>query len=433
MGIFTFRRQESDQAWLTLDNAAKIYPAVTNKTRTSVFRLSVELLDPVNLKSLELALEESLIDFPYFKSHLRKGFFWYWLEPSESIPVVQFDNQTPCRSFQMQRRNHLLFRVLAKERTISAEFSHILTDGGGGMQFFQRMLFAYGKHEAWGIPESDESKHIIKETPDILEDKYVSFFKKKYPKPSSITKAYHLALKLPRVPVFSTTTAEMSAKEVLAVAKGRNVSLTEYLAAVYLFTLQKFYLQDTYKSFVPRKSVLRVQIPVNLRAIYNSNTLRNFALFVMPEIDPKLGAYSFDEITRIVHHYMQLETERRQIQRIITRNVGGEKNPLIRITPLLLKVPTLALIFNKSGPLLYSGVLTNLGLVRLPNAYKEYVRGFRFVAPPPDPKLKINAAVVSCNDRLILTFGNQTNTNEFEKEYFNFILQENIRVKILSQ
>ena len=54
----------------------------------------------------------------------------------------------------------------------------------------------------------------------------------------------------------------------------------------------------------------------------------------MPEIDPRLGEYSFEEITRIVHHYMQLETDKRQIMRIIRRNVGGEKNLMVRAIPL---------------------------------------------------------------------------------------------------
>lgn len=431
MGIFSFNRSENSHLWLKLDNAAKIFPAVTNSTRTSVFRLSVDLTEPVNLSCLEKAIRITMNDMPYFQSHLRKGFFWYWLEPSTASLKIQPDDQAPCRTFSMQKRNHLLIRVLARNNTISTEFSHILTDGGGGMQFLQKLLFEYGRLKEWAIPAPEDAGILSVQTPEVLEDGYVKFFKKKYPKPHKISHAFHLPFAVGRKIHFSTITAELSVKEVLERSRSREISMTEYLASVYLYSLQKSYLKEQRESSRRGKSVLRVQIPVNLRGIYQSNTLRNFALFVMPEIDPRFGAYSFDEIAATVHHYMQLETNVRQIQRIIARNVGGEKNPLIRIVPLLLKIPILILLFNNSGPLLYSGVLTNLGAVKLHNSLDNYIQGFRFIAPPPDPRIRINGALVSYKDRLILSFGNQTTNTSFERDFFKFLVEDKIHVKIL--
>ena len=54
--------------------------------------------------------------------------------------------------------------------------------------------------------------------------------------------------------------------------------------------------------------------------------MRNFSLFVLPEIDLRLGQYTFDEIIKIVHHRMKLETDEKLINKIISRNVGSEKN-----------------------------------------------------------------------------------------------------------
>ena len=153
----------------------------------------------------------------------------------------------------------------------------------------------------------------------------------------------------------------------------------------------------------------------------------------MPEIAPNLGAYTFDEVLTTVHHYMQLETDKRQIRRIITRNVGSEKNPLIRVIPLFIKIQVLRIVFGNSGPLLYSGVLTNLGAVRLPEEFSRFIQGFRFVAPPPDPRFKINAAMISYNDRLMFNFGSLVDNTEFEKEFFSFLVNEGIHVKILNQ
>ena len=433
MGIFSFRKSTSDKFWYRLDNAAKIYPAVSNKFRTSVFRISVELVDPIKPEILQDALDITIREFPYFRSHLKKGFFWYWLEKSESSPVIKPDFKTPCRSFNLQRRNHLLIRVLARNSNISVEFSHILTDGGGGMQFLTRMLYHYGKLCGWNLPTEYIDPPIgSQEYEDLHKDAYVSNFLKQYPKPNKISKAFHLTFDKDRHPNLSVISAELNSSEIKKAAKEKQVTITEFLAATYLFTMQKFYFAELEKGNKPKNSILRVQIPVNLRKLYNYNTIRNFALFIMIEIDPRLGAYSFDEIIQTVHHYMQLETDRKQIQRIITRNVGGERHPLIRVMPLMIKVPMLYLFYKNSGPLLYSGVLTNLGMVKLPESYDPYIKSFRFVAPPPDPGLKVNSAVVSYKDKMIFTFGNQSKSKDFEKEFFRFLVEIGIQVKILN-
>ncbi|MGN0486884.1 MAG: hypothetical protein ACI4GB_06585 [Acutalibacteraceae bacterium] len=69
-----------------------------------------------------------------------------------------------------------------------------------------------------------------------------------------------------------------------------NVSVTEYLTAVYLYS---FYL-----NVADRKNAkpIKVQVPIDLRPFYHSNTLRNFSLYVNVGIDPKKCSDDFHEI-----------------------------------------------------------------------------------------------------------------------------------------
>ena len=85
--------------------------------------------------------------------------------------------------------------------------------------------------------------------------------------------------------------------------------------------------------------------------------MRNFSLFVMPEIDLRLGHYSFDEIIKSVFHQIQLETEEKLINKNISRNVGSEKKIYVRGIPLLLKSLILRLKFYSLGTSQYSGVI----------------------------------------------------------------------------
>jgi len=397
-----------------------------------VFRLSVDLKERIKLKELQSALSTTLDEFPYFRSQLKKGFFWYWLEPSEATPRIQLNEGPPCRMFGMKYRNHLLLRVLAKENRIAAEFMHVLCDASGAMQFLLALLRNYGSLCGWDI---DRAKYPIASDSasqeELLEDSYQKYFNKFLPKPSKIGKAYHLPMEIDRKPVFKVITVQMDTKSAISVSKKYQVSLTEYLAAVYLFILQRFYLEAPPGSKSRKRNIIRIELPVNLRNLFPSKSLRNFALFVMPEIDPNLGEYTFEEITRLVHHYMQLETDRRQIKRIIRRNVGGERNLMVRAIPLLMKVPVLALAYKNFGPPLYSGILTNVGKATVPEDISPYISKFGFIAPPPDPKLKICSAMISYQDKLVLSFGNHSKSIKFERDVIRFLQDEGLNLKII--
>ena len=118
-------------------------------------------------------------------------------------------------------------------------------------------------------------------------------------------------------------------------AREKNVSLTEYLIAVYMYALQEVYYELPEK--IKRKcyKTVRIEVPVNLRKMYPSKTMRNFTLYVLPEIELRQKGYTFDELIRVVYYQMKLETGTRRIDKIISRNVGGEKNPFVRGVPLI--------------------------------------------------------------------------------------------------
>ena len=70
----------SKDRWYKLDNAAQIFPVVSNKNETNTFRLSAVLKEDVDPDLLKEVLNKTLERFPTFKVKLKKGFFWYYLE-----------------------------------------------------------------------------------------------------------------------------------------------------------------------------------------------------------------------------------------------------------------------------------------------------------------------------------------------------------------
>ena len=421
---------DGKKTWFTLDNAAKLYPAIHSERLPMVFGLFVTLKSRVHAGRLQEALDAVVPRFPYYKVRLRAGFFWYYLEDNPARVLVRAENSTPCRMFPDYDGNGYLFRVQAFSRRISVEFSHILTDGTGVLEFLKSLVGEYLR--LGGLPVG-ELKGVIKPRdnpePEEFEDAYARFNTNLVPKPGRLQNAFRLPYPLKPVHRYSCLTGECSAEAVHRQAKERGVSVTEYLAGVYIFVLQVIYRDLPTAAKRRVKKIVRMQIPVNLRKLYPSKTMRNFTLFVTPGIDTRLGWYDLDDIIRRVHRYMKNEVDTRHIDQQLVRNQNPERNPLIRGMPLLAKNILLYTRYTNWGPTQYSGVLTNLGRVTMPSSIEGEIESFTFI-PPPGKELRVHGAVATYGDRMRITFGNVTEVTELERRFFTFLADTGIHVKL---
>ena len=128
-----------------------------------------------------------------------------------------------------------------------------------------------------------------------------------------------------------------------------------------------------------RYKPIKVFVPVNLRKMFDSQTMRNFILYAMVGIDPRLGEYSLDDLCQIVAAQMKQQMTKRNMQAIIRTNVSSELNPLIQIVPLFLKNVIMKAIFNAVGEKKSCFSFSNLGLVKAPEEYAEHVKRMDFV------------------------------------------------------
>jgi hypothetical protein len=414
--------------WFPLDNAAKIYPAVQTGEHTTVFRISAVFRESIHIRSLQHAISLTEKRFPYFRVRLCKGLFWYYLECTDHAMVPVLDQGRFCKAFDGDSEGRLLFRIPVRKNKISVEFSHILTDGQGALVFLLTLLANYltergtlsGPIGAMKDPLTDEE----------FEDAYNRYFKTNIPGVIRYSQAFHLPYPIPHKPKFRTISAVVPLDIVKEKAREKKISITDYLTSVYLYVLQDIYNEIPAGSWFRRRKILRVQVPVNLRKIFPSKTMRNFSLFVLPEIDLRLGDYSFDEIIKMVYHKMQIETDDKLISKIISRNVGSERKLFVRGIPLFVKSIVLHHKYFTAGANQYSGVLTNLGKIELPPEMAEKIESFGFVPPPPNRKLKINCGIIGFNGSLVITFGNITRSTELEKRFFRFLTQQGIPVKL---
>lgn len=228
-----------------------------------------------------------------------------------------------------------MYRILVKENKVIVEFSHILTDGTGAFEFLKTLLFTYFTKCGHSIP--DEVSWLRPgntASQEEYEDAYQRYFKKIMAPAMHIPKAFHVPFSLKQKPRFDVLLGIIPIKEIIKKAKEHEVSLTVYLIAVYLHALQQVYEGLPKRKKGKSNKIIRIEVPVNLRKMYPTKSMRNFSLYVMPEADMRLGRYSFEELLKTVHHQLQLETDKKLIKKMISRHVAGEKNYLVRTIPL---------------------------------------------------------------------------------------------------
>lgn len=412
--------------WYRLDNAALIYPSIQSDRITTMFRISMTLKEMVNPKILQKSLEDVIVKFPFYRVRLKKGFFWYYLEHNPKLPRVEKDVRYPLGRLHPRLGTRFLFRVRYWQSRIAVEFCHVLTDGTGGMTFLKALVYDYLKRLGKNVGEpGDIPVELLPD--DAAEDAYNRFYKSPLPLPDKGRKAFHSKGRLLSPGAIMITTGIMPMESILGEAKKRKVSLTALLVAVYIDSLQE--LQDSCITKNTKKRPVAVQVPVNMRAIYPSKTLRNFSLFVIPEIDPRLGKYSFDEILQVVRETLITQTNEKAISKYLSRNVGGQRNWLIRIIPLAFKKLLMPFLYTRMGENLCSGTMSNLGLVKLPEGMTKEIEQVDFILGT-NPINKTGCAVCGFEDKLMINFSRNTQEIDVEKLFFTKIVKLGVHVKI---
>lgn len=418
----------SSGPWYRLDNAGILYPSIESHSRSAVFRFAITLTVPIDPNVLQVAVTRTLNRFPSFRVRLVRGVFWHYLEHNPADPIVEEDVLNPCMRINQRRNAGYLFRTRYHRNRIAMEFFHGLADGAGAMTVLKTVAGEYlrltGHPVGFGHGVEDpDGPH----DPEEAEDAYRRYYHPTAGRSRREEDAYHPGGTKVPPGRYHITSGTMPLKAVLKKAKSYGVSLTEYLAAVYMRALCRVQSSEV----VGKLSPVRVSIPVNLRHFFPTKSLRNFASYVKVEVDPEVGEVDFEGLLKRVHHGMRLHLNPEEMVANFSPNVRVSLVPLIRMFPLPIKNLAISFVFNTSAENLFSGAISNLGRVHLPEDMEPFVERFDFNLGPGSINNQ-NCAVLSYRDQLVATFGRTIEESNIEREFFTFLVEEGVAVEVRS-
>ncbi len=414
--------------WMRLDNAALIFPAAQRRHWSNAFRLSFTFADPVDPALLQQALDHAAPRFPSVCVRLRRSAFWYYLEEVEQPPAVREDICQPLVPMVRRDIRRCAIRVLYYRNRMAVEFFHAVTDGTGGTVFAKTLAAEYVRlRYGADVPATHGVLDLGQEpSPGELEDSFQRYAGPvAAPRDDGNVYRYRGTTEPDR---FLHVTLGMVDSDLLyRRSRELRVTVTAYLTAILLQCLLELQAGE-----VPdrrRRKNVRVQIPVNLRKLYDSHTLRNFVAVANVGVDPRLGDYTLEELAQLVHHQMHLSITPKSMRAIFTPNVNSEQNPVLKVVPLFLKNLIMRAVFDTIGERVSSMSLSNLGRIELPEAMAPFVERVEFVLGPQSTA-PYNASVTSWNGTAFINIVRNTEEARLEEAFFTRLVQLGFHVKV---
>ena len=121
---------DNHEYWMKIDNAGKVFHAVSNNSRSSTFRLSMYVNEEVDKSTLQTALNIVLPRFESFKVKIKNGLFWNYFTTNNNPCLIEMES-SHIGQYAMKKSNQYCFRVMYYGKRITLETFHAISDGTG--------------------------------------------------------------------------------------------------------------------------------------------------------------------------------------------------------------------------------------------------------------------------------------------------------------
>ncbi len=408
---------DSDK-WFKLDTAAIVYPLGMGHGSMGMFRLSYYLKKHVSAQVLQIALNNTIKRFPTFGSSVRRGFFWHYLDTSINHFKVHLDNSVPCTTINLSYSKSQIFKVYHYENRISIDFFHVATDGTGGLVFLNTLVAEYLRlqgeevtysHNVLDIedkPTEHETKEAFYEIEDINNK---SSFVEKMPRQLRGKRSRTHK----RVLHFTIPTNEL-----VSLAKSKQTTITT-LMLTYMFLSAK---QTSKKE----DSTYSIQVPINMRKYYPSETLRNFSLYMNIRRDNAQINDSKDFYDNLSE---TLKEKGSKLEMAKMATMSKDLINALNYIPLFLKSPVMRVAYPILSERVISSVLSNLGTIDIPESLKKHIDKADFVLGVQE----INRAVcsmISINNKTVFSISKITRDSSFEDTFYQHLVDAGLSVEV---
>ncbi len=415
--------------WYRLDTAALLFPAVMNKNWSNAFRIEATINHEVDPFVLQKAVDDLKVRFPSFYVGLRTGFFWSYLQEMEETPKVMNEFAYPLTLMSYKELKDSCIRILYYKNRVAVEFFHAITDGTGGNIYLCSLLARY--LEIKFEIEIGKSPFVVNHDEPVSEEELEDSFHKhtnNYPASRKESKSYQLKGTKTKNDYFTLITGVIETSRLKEISKDYNCTITVFLTAVMVESIIEMQKQ---KRLPQLQKHVKITIPINLRKLFGSKTVRNFVLPINVGVDPKKGDYSLKDLCKSIASQFNYEITPQNMASRIASNVNPQKNIILQMAPLPIKRLVLGAVYHHSGVLTSCLNISNLGVITLPEEMNPFVERIEFIISPQKNNIN-NCSVSSFKKHTYININRNIVESELERIFFSKLVELGVPVTIES-
>lgn len=401
-----------------LDVSSQFYPIISTPRSQSLYRVTTVMDSPVRAELLQTAAEETLRRFPTFKVRLKKGYAWYYFEENPERFQVTKAGGALLEPINSKETAGYLFRLSYEDCRIVFEVFHAVCDGLAALEFIKAMVLRYAQLSGADVISDGKTLDLNAAPSDgETEDSFYRYYR-----PIKFGDVNLKGLMGDRPQLLEGTLTDdgykssfesLSTADAAACAKDMGVTFTALMCGAMAYSIEK----------VTRgKKSIVMMVPVNLRKMFPSVTLRNFVNFVRLVFKPKECATLRDYIASASRQLKEKATKE-EMEKFVSTTVRTEKSLPLRITPLWLKIfiARIARALLKSRQTM---IFSNMGKVSVPKGCGIKRILFNLNVSKTS---KVNVGALSVGDEVTITFTRSIKENTVEKAFFDTLAALGLR------
>lgn len=402
------------KSWIKLDNAAKIFPSVSSKYRSNMFRIAFSLTETIDKDILQEAVNLSIRRFKIFKIKLKSGLFWNYFEENKKMPEVVKEDPYILEPLEKYQSKGYLFRVTYFENKIGIEMFHSLTDGFGATQFLKAILYEYLILKGYNIDHEGKILFDLESAFEENEDSFQRLYEENCKTDYKENKACHFKGTMYSDNYIGLITGVVPKDSFKELLMKFDCSYTQFLVGVLNYTASQHI-----KMLRKKERPFQVFVPVDLRRKFPTKSLRNFSMIVRTSMKLDRNRKLEEYIDESKYQLIEGLKDENLLPRVLG-NVKLEKNFILRIVPLFIKKIAFKIGYNRMSTVANSFCISNLGEIDFPSDMKKYITKVTF-SNGVSKEAPINMGVTYYDNKVYMTFSSSILERDFQRTFFRVL------------
>jgi hypothetical protein len=172
---------------------------------------------------------------------------------------------------------------------------------------------------------------------------------------------------------------------------------------------------------------IRMQIPVNMRKFNGSRTMRKYSMYFSCDMTTDKIGTNADDMIPDISRQMEEKSSKEEMSKMMSTTIKLVQS--VKYVPIVIKRPVVKMVYGFLGDKIFSNYLSNLGVMKTPEALHEYVEKYDFILGS-STVCRANCGLITYNDRMVFSITKSTADPTFEEKLYELLTEDGIDVEV---